>query len=80
MLLLGQCRDVKTGKTLNEAVPERQEVLVPSLDLIRLHRSWVDTINDEDKMVSVLLIAYDIEVTSQFITVQIASNRNELSL
>jgi len=31
-------------------------------------------------MITVLLIADNIEVTSQFITVQIASNRNELSL
>ena len=79
-LLLGQGRNVQAGQTLNEAVSEGQKVLVPPLNLVILHSCWVDTVNDEDEMVPILLIAYDTKVSCELIAMQVASNSHELPL
>ena len=79
-LLLRQGRDVEAGQALYKAVAKGEEVLVSALDLVRLHRGWVDAINHEYEMVAIFDIADHIEVPCELVTVQISTDCDELAL
>lgn len=55
-------------------------MFISALDLVSLHRSRVDPVNNEHKMVSVLLVRYDVEVACKFITMKVASDSDKLAL
>ena len=54
-------------------------MLVPTLDLICLHCGWVNSVNDVNEMISILLILDYIKVSSELIRVQVPTNRHKLS-
>ena len=55
-------------------------MLIASLDLILLHGGRINSVDDEDEMIPILLVADDIKVSSKFVTVQVAANSDKLSL
>ena len=79
-MLLRQGRDVEAGQALYKAVAKGEEVLVSALDLVRLHRGWVYSIDHEHKMVAIFDIADHIKVPCKLITVQISTDRDKLAL
>ncbi len=54
-------------------------MLVSPFYLISLHSSWVDTIYHIDEMISIFSIRDYIKVSSELITVKVATNSDELA-
>ena len=79
-MLLRQGRNVEAGQAFHKAVAKGEEVLVSALDLVCLHRSRVDAIDHEHKMVAIFDIADHIKVPCKLITMQISTDRDKLAL
>ena len=66
-LLFGQSWNVEPGKSLHEAVPQGEEMLVSALNLVSIHRCRVNAIDNVNEVISVFLIRDYIEMPGKFI-------------
>ena len=55
-------------------------MFVSPLDLVSLHRRWVNSINDVHEMVAILLVGYDVEMPGELVRVQVATDGHKLAM